>query len=1121
VSQAIDQHIRQQAIQTQHSFLVQAPAGSGKTELLIQRILALLAIVDEPEEILALTFTRKAAAEMRERVISALQAGLQPEPAAAHAKTTWKLAKAALAQSESKQWRLIQYPARLRMMTIDAFASGLARQLPILSGFGQTPSTAEFTQPLYQDAVASLFAYIEQKNTPAQIKQAFDVLALHLECNMQKLSDLLCAMLAQRDQWLPVVYEKSPDMQVFQQHLSTSLTLVMEHALDVAYKALPIQVRGELPSILHQALLHLQRDKGANHAFTALADLQTFPAPCVDDLPQWKAIVDMLMTAPGSTTDIRKTVNVNLGFPSGPENKAHKDAMLDLLKLLQGQPDIKEALIQVRALPDSNSIEAASWEVLESLFILLKLLAAMLWQSFASHKKVDFLEIMLRAKQALGETDANQEIVPSEALLRLDYQIQHILVDEFQDTNALQIDVLSRLTAGWNHDGRSLFMVGDPMQSIYRFRKAEVSLFLQAAKNELPLPDVTFLSLSQNFRSEPEIVTWVNQAFSQILPKENDALAGAICYAPSLPHKSGSGQVELCVFDEQNDETEAKEIITIIQQALSKQQRVGVLARTRSHLHGIMQSLQQAKIAFRALDILPLHQQSEIIDLRSLTAALLHPCDDIAWASLLRMPVVGLELSTIFALCQTEGPTLWQKINTFKPVDTEDQQRLSHLLEAISPSEAQAGRIPLRRLVESAWLRLAVPATLASHQMANADVFFQLLEQLEDEGRLDLSTLDARLAREYAKPESAPNAEWVELTTMHSAKGLQWDVVILPGLGKSTRASDKPLLAQTYINTTHGKQFLIAPLPQHGDSATFDLIASVEKQRDTLEVARLLYVACTRAEQSLWMFGHISAESESPRASSLLAYIWQDTTSCYGANVRCVACQTSANTFEPIKANPPHRMAANYVLPAPAAAIPARPIAIAMQGEYKPEFSWAGASAKAVGIALHAALQRVAEKGIEYWQEKDNQTAMQLMRDILKKEGISEAHIGPALKRCQQGLAACQQSQRAKWILSGNHEQAFNEWALSYFDEGSIRHIVLDRCLIDSDGVRWIIDYKTGGHEGAGVEAFLDHELHRYTVETPQLPNYVKAMRALEPERTIKAALYFPMLDGWRVWQDD
>jgi len=288
-----------------------------------------------------------------------------------------------------------------------------------------------------------------------------------------------------------------------------------------------------------------------------------------------------------------------------------------------------------------------------------------------------------------------------------------------------------------------------------------------------------------------------------------------------------------------------------------------------------------------------------------------------------------------------------------------------------------------------------------------------------------------------------------------------------------------------------------------------------------LEVARLLYVACTRAEQSLWMFGHISAESESPRASSLLAYIWQDTTNCYGANVRCVASQTSANTFEPIKANPPHRMAADYVSPAPASAIPARPDAIAMQGEYKPEFSWAGASAKAVGIALHAALQRVAEKGIEHWQEKDNQTAMQLMRDILKKEGISEAHIDPALKRCQQGLAACQQSQRAKWILSGSHAQAFNEWALTFVDEGSIKHIVLDRCFIDSDGVRWIIDYKTGDHEGAGVEAFLDHELHRYTVETPQLPNYVKAMRALEPECTIKAALYFPMLDGWRVWQDD
>lgn len=1122
-----DTQQRQQAINPHASFLVQAPAGSGKTELLIQRILALLAIVDEPEEILALTFTRKAAAEMRERVILALQAGLEPAPSAAHAKTTWDLAKAALEQSRRKQWRLTSYPARLRIMTIDAFASGLARQLPILSGFGNTPATAEFSQPLYQNAVISLMNYVTQKDTPQSIKDAFDTLTLHLDCKMQKLSDLLCAMLNNRDQWLPDVLAYAPDMPTLRQHLSHSLSLVIEHSLQQASQSMPVAIRDALIPLGHYAAAQLQSEYGDKHALLALSNLHHLPQADMQDLAKWKAWASLLLKTDGH---FRVSVDKRQGFPNDTAGKVHKQTMLDLLDSLQCNEALRQALLQIRHLPDTATIDDASWQVLSALFILLHLLAAMLWQTFAQHKQVDFLEIMLRAKQALGANSHHHQ-QPSETLLRLDYQIKHILLDEFQDTNQLQIDMLSCLTSGWAaDDGRTLFMVGDPMQSIYRFRKAEVNLFLRAANNDLELPPITFLSLSQNFRSEPAIVDWVNKAFHQILPANNDVIAGAIRYSPSQAFKAQTGKVHVQVYADKNDAQEAEDVLKLVQEGLIKKQRIGILARSRSHLHRIMATLQAANIAFRAIDILPLHQQSEIIDLRSLTAALVHPGDDVAWAALLRLPVVGLSLPTLMDLFGQAPHTVWEKIKCFAAIATGDEQhRLRHLMDALSPCLDQAGRLPWRQLVETAWLRLHIPATLQAHQIANANVFFQLVDTLSAEGQLDLQILETRLSAVYAQSESKPMAEYVELTTMHGAKGLQWDRVILPGLGKISRASDKPLLSQTYLNTHAGQQLLIAPLPQYGDSAIYDLIADIEKQRDKLEIARLLYVACTRAEAELFILGHVSGKEALPQKSSLLALLWQDESQCYGADI---VCKEAAATTPHIHSAKPHALmvvSSNYQAPAPHPAIATTRSQPSPADNNRPEFSWAGASARAVGIALHAGLQNLAEMMAETtseidlsaWNKQQIQAHKQLMRSILQREGISALRIDDALQQCRVGLAQCLQSKRAAWILSNQHQDAHHEWGLSFVDAGEVKHIVLDRSFIDADGTRWVIDYKTGHHQGSDIEAFLDHELHRYSVETPQLPTYVRALRALEPERKIKAALYFPMMDGWRVWQED
>src|SRR5690348_8455610 len=127
-----DEKERARALDPKKSFIVQAPAGSGKTELLTQRFLMLLTKVKQPEEILAITFTKKSAAEMRARIINALNhALLEPEPTAPHAKKTWDIAKQVLQRSQLLQWNLLDNPNRLRTQTIDSFNAYLTKQLPI------------------------------------------------------------------------------------------------------------------------------------------------------------------------------------------------------------------------------------------------------------------------------------------------------------------------------------------------------------------------------------------------------------------------------------------------------------------------------------------------------------------------------------------------------------------------------------------------------------------------------------------------------------------------------------------------------------------------------------------------------------------------------------------------------------------------------------------------------------------------------------------------------------------------------------------------------------------------------------------------------------------------------
>ncbi len=1092
--------IRLRARNPTASFLVQAPAGSGKTELLTQRILKLLAVVDAPEEILALTFTRKAAAEMRGRVLEALVMD-KPRDALPHRMETWRLAAAAKARGRARDWHLEQYPARLRIMTLDSFTHALAGQMPLLSGFGEMPLSCSHPEPLYREAAETA--------VNALIRRARDqagALLLHQDNNTLALVKLLAGMLGKRDQWLMDVAMRASDTGELRKLLESSLRDIMQAQLQQCDALMPVQAKHELPALI--AFAAQQRgDK-------ELLGLKAWPAANLSELEIWQRLAQELMThgcfrKPGG-------INVRRGFPADDAYAAQKKQFQNWLEQLAEIPDLEGSLAALLCLPPEPRFDDSQWQVLEALFALLLLADTRLQHLFEQQGEADFIEIALRAIRAL-EDDKGR---PTGLLLKLDYRIRHILVDEFQDTSLLQIRLLQALTAGWQAGdgvGRSLFMVGDPMQSIYRFRKAEVGLFLLAALNRAGLPPVEKLTLERNFRSAPAVVAWVNRAFADIFPDEADIMQGAIEYAPASAALTHPGTVRLHVRCQVDEQQEAEAVVSAVREQLclmspsGEPRCIAILARSRKHLHAIMPALTEAGVAFRAIDILPLNKRPEIRQMRALLRALLHPADRESWAALLRGPCCGLstqEMHVLLAGDHRPVVCILDDEARSAALDAQTLARIRHLRAALAPCLHMAGRIAVRRLLETAWRRSGMATLMTEDAARNIDALLSLVDELDAGGDISFNLLDERLENLYAAPDGSPEAARVELLTMHGAKGLQWDVVILPGLGRKKANTDAPLLAFADIPVQGGAHPLMAVRAAvRGSDAIYDMIHNVEKERDNNELKRILYVACTRAKSTLLMFGHVSEKSGRATAGSLLELLLPSGIDggAFGAEVAELNMEECEKTV--------NRRALGRIkdLPEMIEILPGSAESVA-------EYFWAGPEATSVGKALHAALQQVGEKGVEQWHEEDTERILAFVQRVLLNEGLSGVLLREALGCCKTGLNNALNSEKGRWVLSGMHRKAHCEWALSAEEDGVVSHHVMDRSFVDGQGRRWIIDYKTASHEGGEIAHFLDEEQRRHA---SQLQRYARVLHRLEPERSIRTALYFPMLDAWREWEPD
>jgi ATP-dependent exoDNAse (exonuclease V) beta subunit len=1115
--EAFDGDARAHAIESVRSVLVQAPAGSGKTTLLAQRYLRLLALVDGPERILALTFTRRAAQEMRQRVLSALGAASLSSCPQGMNERTWSLAVAAKRRMDSLKCNMELQPSRLRIETIDAFNSWLANQLSVTAGAGSALRILDDSRTAYQDAARRALTH----EGGDQFGLAVDRVLELDDQRWRKLVKLIAEMLPSRDRWLPLLAGRlqaataldQEQLSSVRRHFDEDLSLLVARVLLRAQEVLGQEKTAALSPLMHRAAHRMSEPSRMAAWREPGGGLRPDPV----DAERWRCMATLLLTAEGT---LRKRMTITEGFPQGCPDKA---AMMQLLEEFDREPRALEMLVELRTLPDPAYNDEA-WGRVREIAQVLVLAAAELDGVFRERGAVDFAAVSLAALRALGKAEA-----PTDLGLRLDYRLQHILVDEFQDTSSAQLELLRLLSAGWQkEDGRSIFCVGDPMQSIYGFRQAEVRAFLDLAEEGIGQVQFDVKRLRSNFRSSPDLVNWINRCFAELMPRFDDRNRGAIAFRASeaavTVSEGGGNAVECLGFASRAAESKAIADMIAREVARHPEWRIVVLVRAKTHAREIAAALRAQDIAFRAVDIEPLQDRGIVRDIIMLTRALLHFGDRIAWLALLRAPWAGLCLADLLLIGRAQ-PIVWDSLRDeplMLSLSEDGRARCERLRVVLNAAFRLRNESSAARWVERTWLGLMGPGCASSAQEFElAGAAFSRLSSLEESGMPDAADLPQRFADLFADDGGSSG---VEIMTIHKAKGLEFDMVVLPGLDRPVPPNRDQLLLSHQFARAERDGMVMAARPPVGTQSDllFEFLRCQRRDAAILEAQRLLYVACTRAKWQLRLtalVGHpddgeatdpVPTREWRPRAGSLLGVLWPVSRADFVLQAADTGPAKSGQTDGAPRGGPLRRVPYGRLNNPSSTVVLAEAAAELLSRDETPVFDWAGETARRVGNLVHAELHAM---DLERTDELAIRAREAHFKRWLALHGVPADRLTHATARVMEALLGVHRDPRGRWILKSGYRDDLREHAVSGLARGELARAVFDRSFIDA-GIRWVIDYKTSQHQGGGLEPFLDREVERYS---PQLERYARLARLLGPE-PVRVGLYFPLMRAWREW---
>ena len=1168
-----DWEAREQALDVRQSWIVEAPAGSGKTGLLIQRYLKLLAeeSVERPEQVLAITFTVKATAEIRERVMGHLESAARGEALKRDSemeRETRALAEAVLQRDRALGWGLLDDPRRLRVRTIDSVCAEIARSLPVLSEGASGWAPVNDASPLYREAARRTLMLLGGDD--AALNDALRTVLLHRDGNLGDCERLLGEMLQLRDQWGEIVPRGREYLD--DAYLDGTVLPWLESTLEQAVCAGLTEFAGVMPEDFLREAASLAASFAGNVPYgrdrspvAGCAGSVGIPRTDAASLDQWRALIHLMVT-PSSGQWRRSFAKNTMGFEMTAAEKAR---LRELLEQVAGRDDLLRAIERVDRLPPARYPQE-QWVVAKALFRVLSRGLVELQLVFAERGECDFTELALLAKGALRRGGV-------EALtLGSGFELRHLLVDEMQDTSTGQYELIELLTQGWDGRSQTVFLVGDPKQSIYLFRQARVERFVRTMQTgRLGELAVGCLRLTANFRSQPELVEEFNENFAMLFPREVDAAnPEEVPYAPAVAVNGSScvaGGARGFVWHTavlaagegvQGKRRVAKQTARMVREIAeewrarpmpegrSEPWKIAVLVRSRNHLIDIVAALKGddgvAAIPFRAVDIEPLDERQEVLDLFALTRALLHPADRTAWMAMLRAPWCGLELAELHVLAgaDDDGWKEWTVEDLMAErghlLSEESCARLQRIWPVLRAAEGQRARLTMAQWVERTWRSLGGDAYLTADEMGNARRYLELLDEMEESGGgIDLTLLKRRLNGLFA--EAAMCAGAVDLMTIHGAKGLEWDVVMVPGLEKKAAGNKGRLLTWSEIGNAEedAAHVLLAPIAGKGEESK-ELNAwlkGIHDAREAAERKRLFYVACTRAREELHLFAAPEAKADgsvSRAAGSLLAAAWPAAERHFdapGAEVLVVPGVPVADEFVGDLAAGAVERAGPRLRRLPLGFAASDRFSGARRLSYgeadvsgaparfeRPDGSF---EARAFGNAVHAFVE-VLTKRLAGGEQVDA-----LLREVsgwgqriavvLRGDGLPVKVAGMLASRVKSALENMLRDPHGLWVLGARLDGA-SEFALTSWKErrSSVR---LDRVfragrepLVEGDECLWIVDYKTATHGLEGVEAFLLGERTKYA---GQMEAYARVMR---DEGDIRVGLYYPMLPRLIWW---
>jgi ATP-dependent helicase/nuclease subunit A len=828
----VDQAARTYATDPRHHVVLEASAGTGKTRVLVDRYLALLAAGVDPRHVLAITFTRKAAAEMRDRIVSDLQVRYPGV------------------------WQALRDRAdEIAVSTIDAFCFSLLREFPLEAGLDPGFSLADETE------VARLVEMsLDRTLRECRDRASYDegVRLVLAQMALPRLAQGLRVLLERRFV-APAALRQYLGRQLRQVRSEAASAEAAREDLRSRLSAIPVGLSAWIasapPGVPAWELTRLDVER-------LVADSRRVPMTAAEVRAALDGLARWVLTQKGEP---RKKLVVNKdAFGSAAAYEVHRSGLMHVAEAVQATRRGFEASLNVLLARGIRRI--------------FRLAHRRYLQTLLLHDALDFSEVLSRAVLLLGRMDEF-----SRSRFRLEARYQHVLVDEFQDTSRLQWQLVASLVQSWGegfgvgHEGPlppSLFLVGDRKQSIYRFRDADVGLldealaFVQGLSEDAPIRQ----AISQSFRSHPDLLAFSNDlALSMVQPGAPPAVAFRYGEDDRFPLPAGhvvgqEAEPRLGLVVGEDVEGCAGAVATEIERLLAealvtdrggdapRRARPGdiaVLFRSRESHREFERALSARDIPSYVYKGLGFYDSDEIKDLVALVRVLAAPESDLRAAAFLRSGFVGISDDALRRLAPAIARSLAAPGDREIGLSDDDGEALRRLRAAWPGWIALVDRLPPADVVDHVIEASAYACTLRGHRQRqareNVKKFRALLRRIQNRGYATMARIAGHIDRVSAGDESnaaIDAADAVTLMTVHASKGLEFPIVFLVNLTRGTGGVPPPLRV---VAGDSGDQPIVG-IARYEPGAT-----EAEQVREREESKRLMYVAVTRARERLYL----------------------------------------------------------------------------------------------------------------------------------------------------------------------------------------------------------------------------------------------------------------------------